>query len=73
MPTKEEGMIELTEIQVQALEESQGPLQLVNPKTQEVYFLIRQDVYRLTCGIVGGGKGQVWDDQADNDLIRKTP
>lgn len=64
-------MIELTEKQVQAMEKTQGPLQLVNPKTQEVYFLIRQDVYELTRGIVGGSQGQVWDDHADDDLIRK--
>ncbi|HEV3146873.1 MAG TPA: hypothetical protein VGZ47_23500 [Gemmataceae bacterium] len=64
-------MIELTDEQMRAMAESPEPLQLVNPKTREVYFLIRQDVYRLTCGIVGGGAGEVWDDQADDDLIRK--
>ena len=53
------------------MEQAQGPLQVVNPKTQEVYFLIRQDVYQLTCSIIGGGKGRVWDDEADDDLIRK--
>jgi hypothetical protein len=64
-------MIQLTEEQVTAMEQTPGPLRVVNPKTQEVYFLIRQDVYELTRGIVGGGKGKVWDDQADDDLIRK--
>ena len=73
MTAKETVMIELTKEQVQAMEDTPGPLQLVNPKTREVYFLIRQDVYQLTCGIVGGGQGQVWDDQADDDLIRKKP
>jgi hypothetical protein len=67
----EEPMIELTEEQARAIEEQKAPLQVLNPHTQEVYVLIRQDVYTLTCGIVGGGPGRVWDDEADNDLIRK--
>ena len=64
-------MIELTEEQQQALSAATGPLQVVDPRTQEVYVLIRKDVYDLTCTIVGGGPGRVWDDQADDDLIRK--
>lgn len=64
-------MIELTEEQAQAMEAQKTPLQVVNPLTREVYVLVRQDVYNLTCSIVGGGPGQVWDDEADNDLIRK--
>jgi hypothetical protein len=66
-------MIELTEEQVRALAEAQSPLQVINPKTKEVFVLIRKDVYDLTCGIIGGGKGRVWDDAADDDLIRKKP
>lgn len=64
-------MIELTEEQVAALEREQAPLQIINPRTREVYVLIRKNVYDLTCTIVGGGKGKVWDDEDDNDLIRK--
>ena len=64
-------MIELTEAQVQALEAQKSPLHLVNPATREVFVLIRKDVYDLTCSIVGGGPGRVWDDEADDDLIRK--
>jgi len=71
MAGKETSMIELTEAQVQALEEQKAPLQLVNPATQEVFVLIRKDVYDLACGIVGGGRGRVWDDAGDDDLIRK--
>ena len=63
--------IQLTEEQQQALEAQKAPLQVLNPRTQEIFVLIRQDVYQLTCSIVGGGKGQVWDDEADDDLIRK--
>jgi hypothetical protein len=66
-------MIELTEEQQQALEAQKAPLRVLNPRTQEVYVLVRQDVYQLTCSIVGGGKGRAWDDEADNDLIRKRP
>lgn len=47
------------------------PLHVVDPATQEVYVLIRKSVYDLTCKIVAGGKGKVWDDDADDDLIRK--
>jgi hypothetical protein len=64
-------MIELSEAQVRALEGQKTPLHLVNPATQEVFVLIRKDVYDLTCSIVGGGRGRVWDDQADEGLIRK--
>ena len=64
-------MIQLTEEQTRAMEEQKAPLHLVNPHTQEVFVLIRQDVYQLTCSIVGGGKDRVWDDEADDDLIRK--
>jgi hypothetical protein len=65
-------MIELTEDQMQAMANQKAPLQLVNPRTKEVFVLIRRDVYDLTCSIVGGKKGQVWDDE-DDDLIRKKP
>ena len=64
-------MIELTEEQVVALEKQQAPLQLINPRTRAVYVLVRRNVYDLTCAVVGGGKGKPWDDEADNDLIRK--
>lgn len=68
--SEEMTMIELTEEQARALEQQQGPLQLVNPRTREVFVLIRKNVYDLTCTVVGG-KGKPWDDEADNDLIRK--
>jgi hypothetical protein len=74
MLAKETGMIELTSEQMQAIEAQRPkPLQLVNPTTQEVFVLIRKEVYDLTCSIVGGGRGQVWDDESDEDLIRKRP
>jgi hypothetical protein len=64
-------MIELTEEQAKAVASQKSPLHLVNPLTREVFVLIRKEVYDLTCNIVGGGRGRVWDDQADDDLIRK--
>jgi hypothetical protein len=64
-------MIELTDAQIQALDAQKSPLHLVNPRPQEVFVLIRKEVYEVTRSIVGGGKGQVWDDEADEDLIRK--
>lgn len=67
-------MIALTRDQVQAIEaQKPTPLQVVNPETHEVYVLIRKEVYDFTCSVVGGGKGQVWDDEADENLIRKRP
>jgi hypothetical protein len=64
-------MIELTAEMIQAMEQDKAPLHVLNPRTSEVYVLIRQDIYKLTCSIVGGGKGRVWDDTADEDLIQK--
>lgn len=63
-------MLELTERQAHALADQKSPLELINPATQEVFVLVRKDVYQLTCNIVGGRKGRVWDDE-DDDLIRK--
>ena len=51
--------------------ESPQTFETLNPATQEVFVLIRKEVYDLTCNIVGGGQGRVWDDEADDDLIRK--
>jgi hypothetical protein len=64
-------MIELTPEQAQAQADQKAPLQVLNPVTGEVFVLIRKDVYDLTCRIVGGGKGRVWDDVADEGLTRK--
>jgi hypothetical protein len=66
-------MIELTEQQARAMAEQKSPLHILNPQTKEVFVFIRRDVYELTCSIVGGKPGDVWDDDADDDLIRKKP
>ena len=70
-PIEELNMIELTEEQAKAMEQQQAPLQLVNPHTREVFVLIHKNVYDLTCQVIGGSKGKTWDDEVDNDLIRK--
>jgi hypothetical protein len=63
-------MIELTEEQMQALEKQmQGPLRVMNPRTKEVFVLIRQDIYKLTSGILSG-PNRNWDDPDDDDLMR---
>jgi hypothetical protein len=45
MADKEAIMIELTEQQAQAMEEEKAPMHVMNPRTQEVFVLIRQDVF----------------------------
>jgi len=57
-------MVELTEEQIQALEQQKEPLKLVNPHTQEVFVLIRQEIHALTNKIL-----KSWDDPEDDDLI----
>jgi hypothetical protein len=64
-------MIELTEEQARAMAAQKSPLHIKNPLTQEVFVLIRKDVYDLTCSIVSGPNRAGWDDPADDDLIRK--
>ena len=61
-------MIELTSEQLRALDSEKQPLAAVDPRTGQIYRLIKQDVYELTCRIIGGGPGQVWGDE-DDDLI----
>ncbi len=39
-------MIELTEQQMQALENTDTPTQVVNPRTKEMFVLIRADEYK---------------------------
>jgi hypothetical protein len=65
-------MIELTVEQAQAMAEQKAPLKVVNPLTQEVFVLIRQNVYELTCGIVSS-MNRNWDNPADDDLIIRKP
>jgi hypothetical protein len=63
-------MIELTEEQARAMEQTKAPLELVNPLTQEVFVLIRKDAYESACGFLRPF-GRAWDNPADDDLIRR--
>jgi hypothetical protein len=63
-------MIELTAEQASAIERATAPLHLADPRTGEVYVLIRKSVYDLTCRVVGG-PGKAWGDDRDDDLIRQ--
>ncbi|MBY0514349.1 MAG: hypothetical protein K2P78_10610 [Gemmataceae bacterium] len=62
-------MIELTDQQAAALGDQKQPACVVDPRTGEVYVLVRKDVYDLARTAVGGGPGRVWDDTADDGLI----
>ena len=59
-------MLELTPEQALALEQQKEPLKLVNPHTQEVFVLVRHDIYNLTSKIL-----KKWDDPEDADLIEQ--
>ena len=64
-------MIQLTEEQALAMDSGKSPLQVLNPRTREVYVLIREDVYKLTCNIIDGPNRRGWGNPADDDLIKK--
>jgi hypothetical protein len=56
-------MIELTDEQLQAIErKADGPVQVVNPHTKEVFFLVRRDVYELVRRLIDGPNRRGWDD-----------
>ncbi len=55
-------MIELREDQVQALNGQEQPPIAVDPKTGQVYRLIKQEVYELVRGIVAPFNKGVEDD-----------
>ena len=49
-------MIELTEEQALVMEQQQDPLQVINPRTREVFVVIRQEIYALTSDEVSEQK-----------------
>ena len=64
-------MIELTELQQQALDnQSEQPTVAIDPRTGQEYLLIRREIYDLVRGTLKP-YGRGWDDPADDDLIRK--
>ena len=68
-------MIQLSDDQLQALDTEQQPVTAVDPRTGQVYRLIKEEVYKLVCGIIKPfNRG--WEDDADMDLyeqFRKKP
>lgn len=61
-------MIELRDDQLQALDLETQPVAAVDPRTGQVYRLIKQEVYNTVCGIIKP-YNRGWD--TDEDLIRK--
>ena len=60
-------MIELNEEQQRALREAEkpeggGPLEVVDPATQQAFVLIRKEVYELVRKIIDGPNRRGWDD-----------
>jgi hypothetical protein len=65
MQPKEQAMIELTNEQSQALEEkTDQPARVRDPRTQQVFVLVRQDVYDLMQRWAGTFNRAGWDDPA---------
>ena len=64
-------MIELRDDQLQALDAETQPATVLDPRTGQIYRLIKEEVYNVVCGIIKPfNRG--WD--ADEDLIvRKDP
>jgi hypothetical protein len=63
-------MVELKEDQWQALNGQEQPPIVIDPKTGQIYRLIKQEIYELARGILKP-LGQNWDNPADDNLIRK--
>jgi hypothetical protein len=68
---KENAMIELTQEQMQAVEQEEPLPVMVNPKTQEEYVLIRKERFEAMQKWIAPLKRR-WDDPADDDLIKKS-
>lgn len=72
MPPKtistEPATIELTEQQQQAIAGAPTP-RVSNPRTQERFVLIREDVYETLRKAVGP-LNRNWDNPADDDLVK---
>jgi hypothetical protein len=75
MQQKEVVMIELTDDQLQVLDQEAQPVAVIDHRTGQVYRLIKQEVYDLVGGIVAPFNKGVEDDP-DMDVYeqyRKKP
>jgi hypothetical protein len=61
-------VIELTDDQLQAVDQQTQPAPVVDPRTGQRYRLIKEEVYQTLCGIIKP-HNRGWD--ADEDLIRQ--
>jgi hypothetical protein len=68
-------MIELRDDQLQALDAATQPVAAVDPRTGQVYRLIKQEVYNLVCGVVAPFNRDVEHDPAMDvyEQFRKKP
>jgi hypothetical protein len=58
-------MIELNDEQARALEsQAEAPPRVRNPRTQETFVLVREDVYETVRKIIDGYNRGGWDDPA---------
>ena len=63
-------MIQLTNEQLKALDAPEQPAVAVDPRTGQEYLLIRREIYEKVRSVLRPF-GRVWDNPADDDLIRK--
>ncbi|HEY7314218.1 MAG TPA: hypothetical protein VH643_33005 [Gemmataceae bacterium] len=63
-------MIELREDQLPPLDAAEQPPVAVDPRTGQEYLLIRREIYEKVRGVLKA-YSRVWDDPADDDLIRE--
>jgi hypothetical protein len=75
MRSKEMSMIKLTDDQLQALDAETQPVAALDPRTGQIYRLIKQEVYHLVCGVVAPFNKGVEDDPAMDvyEQYRKKP
>lgn len=68
-------MIELREDQLQALDAETQPVAAVDPRTGQIYRLIKQEVYNLVSSMVAPFNRGVEDDPAMDvyEQFRKNP
>jgi PHD/YefM family antitoxin component YafN of YafNO toxin-antitoxin module len=64
-------MIELSQEQMQAVEQEEPLPVLVNPKTRKEYVLIPKERFEAMQKWIAPLKRR-WDDPADDDLIKKS-
>ncbi len=67
-------MIQLTDEQAIALEQAECPPRVVNPRTQETFVLLRQEVYERVRQIIADVNERAdWDDPAFDVYDRDEP